>query len=168
MKKYVALSLLLLSSIAFADITDDNYKHDYDRFTQTNSYFWKSKPKPVDTSDGIYAMIVGFVIEKSPEDNNFSNIFMFKHITGETYDFADCSNDWLVDGKILKPLEQVGIDDDELNDENSVLYNKFSEEQFKSIMQAKVAEYRICDNEFVVDEEQIAGLKHIYAEYLKK
>lgn len=168
MKKYMVLSLLLLSSIAFADITDDNYKHDYDRFTQTHNYFWKSDAKFVDTSDGIYTMKVGFAIEKSPTESNFSNVFMFKHVAGEAYDFTDCSNDWLVDGKILKPLDQAGIGGDEIDDEASILYNKFSEEQFKSIMQAKVAEYRICNNEFIVDKEQLAGLKHIYAEYLKK
>lgn len=166
--KYFLLPLLFVLSF---QVTAGEFEHNYDRFTQTNRYFWRSIEQGVDTDkdgkiDSTFTTM--FAITSNKEKEVFDILFFFNHVSGEKFDFYECGKvDWLVDDKPFMPMEQRQIDDEEFEFDVDVFYNSFSKENYAQLVNAKKIEYRICRNEFVMNQEEVDGLKTVYSEYLR-
>lgn len=150
---------------------DGNYLHIYDRFTKTHTYSWRSDYQEIDSDSKVIAhLIENPIIIDNPKENSFIFNIIFRH-TDDTddYDFSECGDvNWLVDNKIIIPVNQLQLSATETGTSGDNLFNILNENDFKTIMNSKKAEYRVClTNEFELDADTKKGMRRTYANYLK-
>lgn len=174
-KKLMLCAILLFAPwVAMADEIiehDNNYLHSYDRFTKTNTYGWRSNYQEIDTDGKVIAHLIETpIIVDTPQYTTFTFVLIFRHTkdTGE-YDFSECGDvNWLADNQVVEPEQQLQLSEEETDKIGDSLYSLFSEDDFKKIMNAKKAEYRVCGtNKFELDTDTKKGMKRAYANYLK-
>lgn len=174
-KLAICAALLFVPLMAMADDMveeDGNYHHSYDRFTKTHTYSWRSDYQEIGSDGKVIAhLIENPIIINNPEENSFIFTIIFRH-TDDTddYDFSECGDvNWLVDNKIIIPTNQAQLSTTETGMSGDNLFNVLNESDFKTIMNSKKAEYRVClTNEFELDADTKKGMRRIYSEYLKQ
>lgn len=163
MKKVFLLLFAFLFAVVATAADDGNYHYDYDRFTKTSSHFWRDSPKVIDTGDGISGLNISFGVIKSPDETLFHAMFIFYPVIGERYNFSECGDIyWLVDGAILTPDLSANIDGEEIGSGKDVLVSTFKKTTYQKFLNAKVVEYRICNNEFVLSDKQRQGIENLF------
>lgn len=170
-KLILCATLLFAPLVVMADDVveeDGNYRHTYDRFTKTNSYGWRSPYLEIGDDIVIAHLIETALIIHEPKETSFMLTLIFRHTddTGD-YDFSECGDvDWLVDNQVIEP-KQIQMSNTELHIDGDILHSFMSEADYKTIMKSKKTEYRVCGNEFKLDNDTKQGMKRAYASYLK-
>ncbi len=174
-KKLTLCAILLFAPlVAMADEIlehDNNYLHIYNRLTKTNTYGWHSNHQEIDTDGKVIAhLIENPIIVDTPQYTTFTFVLIFRHTDDiNDHDFSECGDvDWLADNKIIIPTNQAQLSAKETGMSSDDLFSIFDKNDFKTIMNAKKVEYRVClTNEFELDADTKKGMKRAYANYLK-
>ncbi|OOF49290.1 hypothetical protein BKK54_09165 [Rodentibacter genomosp. 1] len=108
------------------------------------------------------------VSEVKKEKTNLNMISISREFTD--WNYLKCHNTaWLVDGKPIKPITnkmnpKTLIHPVRVKEEIDVL---FSNADMKKFSKAKKVEYKVCNDEFILTEEELSGLKQVINEIYK-
>ncbi|RRD90425.1 hypothetical protein [Conchiformibius steedae] len=111
-----------------------------------------------------------FAITTNPKTGKWiSSIILM--MPSKNHRYLKCHNtDWLVDGKAIKPI--AVLYDSEIRRRptvhaHEVLTIGFNKESMEALSKASTIEYRVCNDEHTMTDEERSGLKRVYDEAVK-